>query len=70
MIKNMMTKPKYNKRQQVYFVGGTGKVLHYRPDAGKWSYIVEMEMGSEPSMGRVGAETRLILDEADLQEAK
>ena len=50
-----------SKNQLVCFIGGVGKVLRYRSDPSTWNYTVEMEMGPEPPMGRVGAETRLLL---------
>lgn len=63
----VMTAPKFTKNQQVYFIGGVGIILGCKLDSNTWNYIVEMEMGSEPPMGRVGAETRLILHEKDIQ---
>ncbi len=57
-----------SKNQLVCFIGGVGKILRYRPESSKWNYTVEMEMGPEPPMGRVGAETRLLLYEEEIQE--
>jgi hypothetical protein len=52
----------------VHFVGGIGTIKNYRPDSTTWTYAVEMEMGPEPEMGRVGLETTILLHEADIQE--
>jgi hypothetical protein len=52
----------------VHFVGGMGKIKNYRPNSATWTYAVEMEMGREPEMGRVGFETTILLDEADIEE--
>ena len=65
---NVMTIPRFSKNQLVCFIGGIGKILGYRPESGTWNYTVEMEMGPEPPMGRVGSETRILLHEADIQE--
>lgn len=62
------TQPKFRTNQMVYFVGGIGMIKNYRPDSGTWTYAVEMEMMSEPEMGRVGFETTILLYEADIQE--
>lgn len=50
----------------VQFIGGQGKVKSYRPESGSWQYLVEMEMGPEPDMGRIGYETTIVLLESDL----
>lgn len=62
----VMTIPKFNRDQFVRFIGGQGKVREFRADSGNWSYLVEMEMGEEPEMGRIGFETMILLSEADL----
>ena len=67
MTRTVMTVPRFSKNQLVYFVGGVGTILGCRSDSGTWNYTVEMEMGPEPPMGRVGAETRLLLHEEDIQ---
>jgi len=51
----------------VCFVGGVGKIRSCRPESGTWTYVVEMELGPEPDMGRVGSETMILL-EADIHE--
>lgn len=58
--------PKFSKQQRVCFVGGVGTIKNCRPESGTWTYVVEMELGPEPDMGRVGSETRLLLHEADI----
>ena len=68
MIRN--STPLFHAGQQVWFIGGTGTVKSYRPDAGSWTYQVEMEMGPEPVMGRVGYETTVMLSETDIALAE
>ncbi len=63
------TQPRFRTNQMVHFVGGVGTIKNYRPDSTTWTYAVEMEMGPEPEMGRVGLETTIFLHEADIQEA-
>ncbi len=58
--------PRFCKDQIVWFVGGTGRVKSYQPDADSWFYSVEMEMGPEPDMGRIGFETTILLHETDI----
>ncbi|MBD1851343.1 hypothetical protein [Leptolyngbya sp. FACHB-711] len=58
--------PRFNCEQTVRFIGGKGKVKSYRPASGSWQYLVEMEMGPEPDMGRIGYETTIMLLESDL----
>ncbi|MDF5729455.1 MAG: hypothetical protein PUP92_15935 [Rhizonema sp. PD38] len=64
-----MTHPKFSRNQLVRFVGGTGVIVSYYLNSNTWTYTVEMEMGPEPSMGRVGAETMLLLHEIEIKEA-
>lgn len=63
------SQPKFRKNQQVFFIGGMGKVINYQQDSGMWTYAVEMEMGPEPEMGRVGPETTILLYETELDNA-
>lgn len=65
-ITAILTEPRFNKNQTVCFVGGVGKILSYQPEYNTWTYAIEMEMGPEPSMGRIGAETRVLIHEADI----
>lgn len=64
---SLTTVPRFGRDQTVRFVGGEGKVKGYRPNAGTWTYTVEMPLGPEPSMGRVGHETTIMLLESDLE---
>ncbi|WP_073070635.1 hypothetical protein [Phormidesmis priestleyi] len=61
--------PKFRHAQLVSFVGGEGIVKSYKPESGNWTYLIEMALGLEPDFGRVGAETMLFLNEADLRTA-
>jgi hypothetical protein len=66
MKARILTVPSLCRGQAVKFIGGTGIVKNYRQESGTWSYLVEMELGSEPDMGRVGYETMIWLPEPDL----
>ncbi|HEY9908281.1 MAG TPA: hypothetical protein V6D18_11840 [Thermosynechococcaceae cyanobacterium] len=67
MTATMTKAPKFRPTQRVSFVGGEGIVRSYRPNAGSWTYLVEMPLGLYPDFGRVGAETMVYLNEADLR---
>jgi hypothetical protein len=69
MTTTFIKKPGFRIAQRVRFVGGEGIVQSYQPEAGTWAYLVEMTLGPEPDFGRVGVETRLVLNEADLRAA-
>ncbi|BAZ50907.1 hypothetical protein NIES4103_35300 [Nostoc sp. NIES-4103] len=58
--------PRFKKEQQVSFLGGLGIIKDHLPEAGTWTYLIEMEMGLEPPMGRIGSETRVLLPETDI----
>jgi hypothetical protein len=58
--------PRFRKGEKVEFVGGVGTIKSYQVEAGTWTYTVEMAMGPEPEMGRIGAETTVLLNEFDL----
>ncbi|MBD2037680.1 hypothetical protein H6F76_22235 [Leptolyngbya sp. FACHB-321] len=64
-----VTGPKFRQTQWVSFIGGEGAVRSYTPGAGSWTYLIEMTLGPEPNFGRVGAETTVMLNEADLRAA-
>lgn len=66
-IEKQQLLPKFNRDRVVQFIGGSGKIKHYKPDAGTWVYAVEMDMGIPPEMGRIGLETTILLHEADIQ---
>ncbi len=50
------------------FIGGTGRIKDCYFYAGKWIYAIEMPLGPEPEMGRIGAETQIFLEEIEIQE--
>ena len=56
---NVTRQPRFSKGEMVCFVGGVGIIKNCRPDSGTWTYAVEMELGPEPEMGRVGSETTI-----------
>ena len=66
MSAETICKPKFSQDQSVRFVGGKGKVKGLCSESGRWSYMVEMEIGPEPEMGRIGYETMIVLSEMDL----
>ena len=66
MALTVPTVPQFRKGQAVSFVGGKGTVKSYQPQVDSWSYLVEMEMGPEPEMGRIGYETTILLSQCDL----
>lgn len=63
---SLIHRPQFSIRQRVRFVGGEGIVQSYKPNAGTWTYLVKMPLGVEPAFGRVGSETKVFLEEADL----
>lgn len=67
MTATFMKIPKFRNTQWVSFVGGEGIVRSYTPESGTWRYLIEMALGLEPDFGRVGAETMIFLNEADLR---
>lgn len=66
MVATSTEMPKFHPTQQVSFVGGEGIVQDFKSESGTWIYLVEMVLGVEPKFGRVGAETMIIFNEADL----
>jgi hypothetical protein len=60
--------PRFGPNQMVQFLGGCGTIKEYHSDSGSWAYIVEMEMGPEPAIGRIGLETTVLLYETDIQD--
>lgn len=67
---NTQTKPKFRPFQQVYFLGGMGKIMYCFADAGKWMYGVEMPLGKEPHIGRIGSETIILMQENEIHAIK
>lgn len=66
MSASVLPVPKLCKGQIVRFIGGEGIIKNYRFESGSWEYLVEMPMGPEPEMGRVGYETMIWLSEVDI----
>lgn len=58
--------PVFHQSQRVIFIGGSGIIRSCKSESGTWNYLVEMALGAQPAFGRVGAETMLVLTEADL----
>jgi hypothetical protein len=67
MSPSYTTIPRFSKDAMVRFAGAVGRIKSYQPHSSTWIYAVEMEMGAEPDFGRVGPETTLLLDEADIE---
>ncbi|MEP0818367.1 MULTISPECIES: hypothetical protein [Trichocoleus] len=65
-VGSAVTQPRFHLSQQVYFVGGQGTVKYCQPYAQTWAYLVEMELGPEPEMGRIGSEATILLNEAEI----
>jgi hypothetical protein len=66
MTTTLIKMPDFCPSQQVSFVGGEGIVRSHKVEAENWTYLVKMALGLEPDCGRVGAETMVFLNEADL----
>ena len=67
---NLPNSPKFSLHQQVHFLGGDGKILFCQPDGGNWLYGVEMPLGQESDMGRIGHETIVLVEETELHTVK
>ncbi len=48
-------------------MGGCGTIKCCQPYAQTWIYAIEMELGPEPEMGRIGAEATILLNESEIQ---
>ena len=59
--------PRFQQNQLVCFVGGAGIIASLIASTKTWFYRIEMAQGPEPEMGRIGSETTILLDEADIQ---
>ncbi|MCY7368981.1 MAG: hypothetical protein LH474_12600 [Chamaesiphon sp.] len=59
----------YEQNRRVSFIGGEGLVRSSNFEGGTWKYLVEMPQGREPTFGRVGAETMVLLNEKELRAA-
>jgi hypothetical protein len=66
MSTTLMTTPKFTRHQKIRFAGVLGKIKSYQLRSNTWTYVVEMEMEQNPDFDRVGDETSLLLNEADI----
>lgn len=66
MATNYSKTPQFQREQRVCFIGGVGTVRNCHRESDCWSYLVEMDMGPVPEMGRIGYETTVRLFECDL----
>jgi hypothetical protein len=62
--------PSFRNNQRVKFSSGEGIVRKFQYELGSWDYLIEIEAGQYPDFGRVGAETMVILREAELCPAE
>jgi hypothetical protein len=60
----------FDRDQRVRFLGGEGIVRNFKFEAENWTYLVEMPLGTEPTFGRIGAETMVLLSETELRAAR
>lgn len=65
-----ITVARFRKGQEVVFLGGSGVVKGRYLESGHWMYAVQMQMGPEPEVGRIGYETTVIMPELDLTTAE
>ena len=63
MNTSVLSVPKFRSGQKVEFLGGEGIIKNYQPQLCSWVYLLEMPMGLEPEMGRIGYETMIWLSE-------
>jgi hypothetical protein len=61
--------PRFRSAQPVSFPGGEGVVRGHKIEDENRIYLIEMPLGLKPVFGRVGAETMVLLAEADLWAA-
>jgi hypothetical protein len=66
---NLRQEKLYQHNSKVSFLGGEGIVRSYNFEGGTWRYLVEMPQYTEPTFGRMGAETRVLLNETELRAA-
>jgi hypothetical protein len=59
----------FSHGQLVKFIGGEGTIKSFKFEDRAWTYLIEMPMGLEPTFGRVGAETMVLLKETELRAA-
>jgi hypothetical protein len=70
MMNTSMKIPSSDRDQQVQFLGGEGIIRNFKFEAENWTYLVEMPLGSEPTFGRIGAETMVLISETELRAAR
>ena len=68
LTKTTQEQPKFCPFQQVYFLGGMGKIVSRFTEAGKWMYAIEMPLGKEPEIGRIGSETIILMQENEIKQ--
>lgn len=61
--------PKFRHMQWVNFDGGEGIIQSRKSESGSWTYLIKMTLGPEPSFGRIGVETTVLLSEVELRAA-
>ncbi|MBD2215358.1 hypothetical protein H6G64_11785 [Calothrix sp. FACHB-156] len=66
MSANYLAIPKFSPGETVEFIGGMGMIVKCSPNSDTWVYHVEMAMGAEPEIGRIGYETTVVLLETDI----
>ena len=59
----------YQHHRKVSFIGGEGIVRSSNFEGGTWRYLIEMPQGREPTFGRAGAKTMILLNETELRAA-
>ncbi len=59
----------FQQARRVSFAGGEGIVKSFKSENGTWTNMVKMKLGWMPALGRIGAETMVLFDEADLRAA-
>uniref|UniRef100_B8HNQ1 Uncharacterized protein n=1 Tax=Cyanothece sp. (strain PCC 7425 / ATCC 29141) TaxID=395961 RepID=B8HNQ1_CYAP4 len=60
-------KPAFERNQKVRFIGGVGIIKGCITDSSSQLYIVEMDMGPAPAIGRVGNETTILLHASEIK---
>ncbi len=62
----VVTAPRFNKELIVDFIGSTGTIKSCRFESSSWTYTVEMHLDREPDKLRIGSETTVLLEEAEI----
>ena len=66
MVTNFISRPQFHTGQRVHFIGGRGTIRTHKYESSGWTYLIDMDMGPMPEMGRIGSETTIQLFETDL----